>query len=286
MEKLARIWVFWWALSTAVCAVIPVPDDGRASRVKPLVFSLTCLTLGTAFLAWRMGRHVPAWAGLAPISLGTGGMLLALLPNRRQAPWKSAAPKDRLHEDWTYLRAQPGNGIGLAVFAVLLLVFMVGSGFARHVHDLAFQARVFDPMLDQYRRALAEAQPSTVPIVPGKVLPISGNTGQVDLFLWEYLPTELRALSPDEVRLLLEIKEWKALIGTYIGNDDKGPGGGSAYEYRAKVRVVDRITGRLLDEHDFSGSSVPYQVTDSRDHEGGLVLRRDILRFLKELLKK
>ncbi|MEI8381843.1 MAG: hypothetical protein WCJ09_17070 [Planctomycetota bacterium] len=214
-------------------------------------------------------------------------MLLAILPNRRRQPWKARDTRARFHEDCDFLRSKPGNLIGLVGLAGLLLFLLIARGFMQHNFDLAAEARDFAPQLGEFRQLLEHPkprQPGTQ--FTGKMLPVRATTGEVELNLWEHLPNHLRARTPAEVRLVVEVNTWHAKVGRYVSKDGKGPSGGDAYAWITNVRVIDRGTGTLLGERRFDGEGLPEEVNNHFDRDSKLVNLNHIVHYLENLPPK
>jgi len=174
-------------------------------------------------------------------------------------------------------------GTGLVVFACCGLPCLIGSSIARR--DIAAQkeAAPFQPHLANYVHLAVMAEGQTPSgVLKGKVIPIRREPVSVDSNLWYKLPTELRAANPQELAAVALVQSFTTQVGHY------SQGGGNAFEFGMRMRVVEIPSGQLIAEEVFHGSEVPREF----DHEqrtdvyGSTVDDRKVVEFLRNLRQK
>lgn len=157
---------------------------------------------------------------------------------------------------------------------------LIGSGIARRDIAARKETAVFEPHLAGYFLKAASAEVGTATaVLPGKVVTIRAEPLSVDPALWFALPPELKAATPDEVAAIVLVERYTASIGHYT------QGGGNAFEFGAKVKVVNASTGQIIAERTFHGSEVPREF-DREQHSdvyGSTVDDRKIIEYLQGL---
>ena len=174
-------------------------------------------------------------------------------------------------------------GSVLLVCGCCVLPCVIGSLIARR--DIAAQkeAAPFQPYLANYVHlaVMAEGQTSSG-VLRGKVIPIRREPISVDSNLWYKLPAEMRAADTQELSAVVLVEGFTTNVGHY------SKGGGNAYEFGTKIRVVEIPSGQLIAEEVFRGSQVPREFDREQrtDVYGSIVDDQKIVQFLQELGKK
>lgn len=156
-------------------------------------------------------------------------------------------------------------------------------------------ARTFDARLDDYSIDSFDRR-SSIPYVRGKAVALvwnhfrkrgQGSDNQTATsrayrasvnYSLELLDEPLRAHSPRDVGTIVWVEEERIYVGGYTG-------GGLAYRYECKVRIIDARQNVLIAEHTFRGGPPPSTTYASGDHYGSLP-RVEIADFVNSLERR
>lgn len=108
--------------------------------------------------------------------------------------------------------------------------------------------------------AQANAYQKTMAVLENpEAVPVEGNkavTCAQGGYFRDYIPEDLQADTPEEVRYMINCTDGEELYGTY------GISGILGYRRWRRVEVVDRETGEVLDSETFYGSNPPHSVSE------------------------
>lgn len=190
-------------------------------------------------------------------------------------------------------RAPPPRRVNSAVWSTVIGTIMVvgcccglpcylGSLVPRREYAAQKEAAPFQPHLADYVHMARRADTGTASaVLRGKVVAVRHEPLSVDTALWFQLPADLRAATPEEVAAIVLVERFMPNVGYY------SQGGGKAYEFVVKIKVVEVASGQIIAEKEFRGSEVPRQFDRNQrsDVYGTIVDDGKIIEFLQQLRK-
>jgi hypothetical protein len=164
-------------------------------------------------------------------------------PQYQQMPPQYGAPQQ------PPVRQKKGNKLSWII--ILGIVGVIAAGFGIWAMVRTVQADPFSKELPSYAADFSVGDTSA-PFTTGKMVIVNKTTKAVEDPYFD-LPENLKATKPEEVGTIVQVTYEENQVGTYTS-------GSKAYQYTARVNVVDKATGKIVGRTTFKGGEPPSSV--------------------------
>jgi len=158
--------------------------------------------------------------------------------------------------------------------ALVLFVFSCGRVERREQEHEYEQVSALTQHLPDYLRIPARKSLQHA-YIAGKVIPVNLNTREIDQDIYQRLPREIRAVSPEEVGTVVLVEYKSSLAARYTL-------GGKGYVTTCHVAIIDKARATIVGEREFCGSAPPLTKQYGVDAHGSRPTG-EIVRYLKDL---
>jgi hypothetical protein len=146
---------------------------------------------------------------------------------------------------------RPKKSNKLSWLIILGIVGVIAVGFGVWALVRTVQADPFSKELPGYAADFAFGD-TTAPYTKGKIVVVNKTSKAVEDPYFD-LPEPLKATKPEEVGTIVQVTYEENQVGTYTS-------GSKAYQYTARVNVIDRETGKIIGRISFKGGEPPSSV--------------------------